>query len=277
MASDVLVVGATGRVGTALIRLLPEHGLTVAGVHREVDVCDEAQLTARLEQVEPRVVVYAAAIADPDRCERNPSASHDANVVGADRVCAAAARTGCRVVYYSSDYVFGAPGRYFEDAAVSPLQVYGRHKAEAERLVLNRDDNVVIRLPLLFGDRDFVAEAVRAVANGTPLGRDNRRRYPIPLRHVVDVTVAMITTDASPGVYHAVGSDAVTKSEWACYIAGLLGEPVPPPAVSAEQAAAPRPVDVELATRHPELCTPPGTLWTATRDRVTELVRASTG
>lgn len=271
--TDVLVLGAGGRVGAALARFLPESGLSVRGMTRhDVDIRDQGQLAAAIETADPRVVVYAVAIADPDRCERNPSLSYEVNVAGAVRAAEAADGIGCRLVYYSTDYVFGAPGRYLEDAPVSPLQVYGRHKAEAEQLVLGRGDNMVIRLPLLFGgDRDPVGDALRAVVDGAALPRDDRRRHPIPLRHVVSVTGMLVSTDARSGIYHAVGADAVTKTEWVCYIAGLLGKSVPPVTAPAGSPVAVRPTDVELASRHPELCATEGTVWVATRARVAEL------
>lgn len=272
MTVDVLVLGAGGRVGAALCDLLPGYGLSVHGLtRREIDVGDEAAVAACIAAAGARVVVYAIAIADPDRCELDPAASYDANVAGVQRVAAAADRNGCRVIYYSSDYVFASPGTYFEDAPVAPLQVYGCHKVEAERLVLDGGDNVVLRLPLLFGTTDFVAAAVRAVLGGTPLAVDQRRRFPIPLTHVARVTAGVITTEAPSGIYHAVGTDTVTKAEWLAYIAELLNRPVPPAAAPGAGTAAPRPVDVELATRHPQLCTTPGTLWAATRERVAEL------
>ncbi len=277
--ADVLILGAGGRVGEALGRSLPEYGLSVRSVSRSraasdtggVDVCCESDVVACIEAVRPRVVIYAAALTDPDRCERDPSASYDVNVKGVSRVAAAAARIGARVIYYSSDYVFGAPGEYFEDAQVAPLQVYGRHKAEAEELALNHGDNLVVRLPLLFGSRDFVAEAVDAIIRGIPLPCDSRRRYPIPVEHVVQVTGMIITTNARRGIYHAVGVDGVTKFEWANYIAGLLGKPVPAVDVAAGSSCARRPLDVQLSTRYPEMCAQVGTVWSATRARVAEL------
>jgi dTDP-4-dehydrorhamnose reductase len=278
MTVDVLVLGACGRVGAALCDLLPGYGFSVQGVaHSEVDVGDDDAVAACIVAAAPRVVVYAVAIADPDRCERDPAASYEANVAGVQRVATAAARTGCRVIYYSSDYVFGSAGTYFEDAPVAPLQVYGRHKAEAEQLVLGCGDNVVLRLPLLFGATDFVADAVRAALVGTPLAVDQRRRFPIPLTHVARLTAGIITTEAASGIYHAVGVEAVTKAEWVAHIAGLLGRPVPPAVAPGGGPGAPRPVHVELATRHPQFCTVPGTLWAATRARVAELGKSING
>ncbi|MBS9534679.1 NAD(P)-dependent oxidoreductase [Mycobacterium sp. M1] len=272
VSTDVLVLGAGGRVGAALCRLLPGYGLTVRGLTRdEVDLGDDAALTDCIESTGARTVVYAIAIADPDRCEQDPEASHLANVVGAQRVATITARLGGRLIYYSTDYVFGAPGRYAEAAPVAPLQIYGRHKVEAERSVLSCGDNVVLRLPLLFGARDFVGAAVRAVLDGSPLAVDDRQRFPIPLTHVARATARVIAPDTGSGIYHAVGSDVVTKAGWVEYIAGLLGRPLPPEPAPSGADGAPRPVDVELTTRHPELRTPPGTLWAATRDRVTEL------
>ncbi len=277
--TDVLILGAGGRVGEALNRLLPGYGLSVRSVSRSrtasntrgVNVCCEREVAACIEAVHPRVVIYAAALTDPDRCERDPTTSYDVNVIGVSHVAAAAARIGARVIYYSSDYVFGAPGKYCEDAQVAPLQIYGRHKSEAEKLMLKYGDNVVVRLPLLFGSRDFVTEAVTAIIHGVPLRCDNRRRYPIPVEHVVQVTGNIITTNARRGIYHAVGVDGVTKLEWASYIARMLGKPVLPAAVAAESSYAPRPLDVQLSTHHPEMSAQEGTVWSATRARVAEL------
>ncbi|MGF2945492.1 SDR family oxidoreductase [Mycobacterium sp. Lab-001] len=277
--TDVLIFGAGGRVGEALSRLLPGYGVSISSASRNptasntrgVDVRSGSDVVECIEAVRPRVVIYAAALSDPDRCERNPSVSYDVNVRGLRQVAAAAAGIGSRVVYYSSDYVFGAPGNYFEDAQVAPLQVYGRHKSEAEQLLLGDGDNVVIRLPLLFGSRDFVGEAFNAIRQGAPLRCDGRRRYPIPLEHVVRVTAMTMATNARRGIYHAVGVDGVTKLEWAGYIAGLLAKPAPAVAAAADRSCAPRPVDVVLSTRHPDMRAPAGTVWSATRARVAEL------
>lgn len=279
--TDALILGAGGRLGEALSRLLPRYGLAISSVLRNqttantrgVDVCSERDVTECIEAVRPRVVIYAAALSDPDRCERHPSASHEVNVRGVCHTAAAASRIGSRVLYYSSDYVFGAPGTYCEDAQVAPRQVYGRHKVEAEQVLLGDGDgdNVVMRLPLLFGSRDFVLAAVNAIKQGVPLRCDDRRRYPIPLEHVVEVTASIITSNARRGIYHAVGVDGLTKVEWANYIAGLLGKPALVVAAAADKSAAPRPVDVELGTRHPEMRAAAGTVWSATRARVAEL------
>lgn len=279
MSTDVLLIGAGGRVGAALHRLLPGHGLRVTAAPSTAatpDALSPARLREMLAAVRPRAVVYAAAIADPDHCEREPALSHEINVAGAQRAAEAATAAGARLLYYSTDYVFGSPGRYFEDAEPAPLQVYGRDKAAAERLVLAAGPHAVLRLPLLFGARDFVAEAVAAVRTGTPLAVDDRRRLPIPLSHVAAATVAVLTELTVPGVYHAVGTDSVTKARWLAYVAGLLDADLPPartPAPAASRpAGAPRPVDIELASRHPQLCTAPGSLWAATRVRVAELI-----
>lgn len=264
-------------------RSLPRYGLSTSSVLRKrtaadtcgVDVRSERDVAECVEAVRPRVVIYAAALSDPDQCERNPSASHDVNVRGVCHAAAAASRIGSRVLYYSTDYVFGAPGTYCEDAHVAPQQVYGRHKVEAERLLLGDGDgdgdNVVMRLPLLFGSRDFVLAAVNAIKQGVPLRCDDRRRYPIPLEHVVEVTASIVTTNARRGIYHAVGVDGLTKVEWANYIAGLLGKPAPVVAPAPDNSGARRPVDVKLCTRHPEMRASAGTVWSATRARVAEL------
>ena len=56
-----------------------------------------------------------------------------------------------RLVYLSSDHVFGGDGVYTEASVPSPISVYGRTRVEAEQLVLKRADTLVIRTGLTIG------------------------------------------------------------------------------------------------------------------------------
>jgi dTDP-4-dehydrorhamnose reductase len=57
------------------------------------------------------------------------------------------------MVFISTDFVFdGTNAPYDEQAATSPLNTYGRQKAEAEKAVLSASaDHIILRVPILYG------------------------------------------------------------------------------------------------------------------------------
>src|SRR6185503_990390 len=138
---EVLVVGASGLVGTSLMNVLGDRARGTyqrnprAGL-AELDVCDAAAVRAEVVSTRPRAVVHCAAWTYVDGCEQDPERSHAVNVEGVHNVARAAAEIDARMIFISSDYVFGdGTGPHAIAEQPGPLNVYGRHKLEAERVV----------------------------------------------------------------------------------------------------------------------------------------------
>lgn len=136
----VLVTGAGGFVGTRVMQqlggrleLLPLPRGMLATATRE----DIRQV---VEQLHPDAILHTAALSDTGYCEAHPEESFRANVELPVWLAQAAWDTGARLVAFSSDQVYAgldAPGPFGEDTPLSPSNVYGRHKREAERQVLD--------------------------------------------------------------------------------------------------------------------------------------------
>src|SRR5205823_1854885 len=120
----------------------------------------------------PWAVVNAAGYVRVDDAEREPEACFRANADGPAVLAAACASRGVQLLTFSSDLVFdgskGAP--YVESDPVSPLNVYGRSKADAEVRVLRElPAALVVRTSAFFGPWDeynFVTMALRTMAEG---------------------------------------------------------------------------------------------------------------
>jgi dTDP-4-dehydrorhamnose reductase len=84
------------------------------------------------------------------KCEASPAWAWEINVEHVRRVLAALA-PATRLIYVSSDHVFGGDGVYTEESPSCPISVYGSTRVEAENLVLSRAGSLVIRVGLPIG------------------------------------------------------------------------------------------------------------------------------
>lgn len=231
---ETLVIGASGLVGgRVLARLGAEgHGTycsrPLPGL-RFVDVTDSASVDDLIEGLRPSIVVLAAAYTHVDGCERDAARSYSINVVGTRNVASAAARLGARLVFLSSDYVFdGERGPHRLEEAPAPLNVYGRHKLEAERVVAGEIDSyAIIRSCNVYGfdveGKNFVMAVYRNGRSRTPM------RVPVDQwgnpTYVDDLVDAVLRAGAmrESGIFHVAGPDYVDRLTWARHAAAAFG------------------------------------------------------
>ena len=129
----VTIFGADGLLGKALKREWTGDELTGVDV-QDGDIRDPQQAMALVERYHPDCIVLAAAYTDVDACESNPDLCFGVNCKGAVNVARAAKKSGSRLLFLSTDYVFDGTKRtpYEVDDPRSPRSVYGQSKAEAE-------------------------------------------------------------------------------------------------------------------------------------------------
>ena len=132
-----LVTGPKGFVGARIMQML--DGAVAAPSLRDMD---ESAVRRLVETVQPDVIVHTAAISDIGTCEKNPEASHRANV----ELPLWLAKTGIKTVAFSSDQVYSGcsgSGPYPEEE-VCPANLYARHKLEMEEKTLAVNPETVL-------------------------------------------------------------------------------------------------------------------------------------
>jgi dTDP-4-dehydrorhamnose reductase len=159
---SVLVTGAGGQLGLDLLDGFADRGVTGL-THRELDVTDEAAVTAAIRDHRPRVVINTAAWTDVDGCEQDPARAHRIHALGPWYLARACSLVGARLVTISTDHVFGgavaytAPGgprARSEFDPVAPVNAYGRSKAAGEQLVREAlPEHHIVRTAWLAGAR----------------------------------------------------------------------------------------------------------------------------
>jgi len=169
----VLVTGARGMLGRALVRELDGHDVVGLG-RAELELTDPRAVRPAFERVRPDVVLHAAAYTQVDRAESEPERAAADNAQAAAQVADAARHVGARLIAFSTDYVFAGDldRPYVEDDATGPTSVYGRTKLAGEAAVrAHCPDHLILRIAWLYGrgGPSFVHAIVRRAREGHPL------------------------------------------------------------------------------------------------------------
>lgn len=93
----IWITGADGHVGTALHKVLPEHGYHVLCTNKEdVDVTDMDAVRLYAEMNRPTVIINCAALTNPSECEANPEEAYKVNAIGARNLATCGRTSGCQ-------------------------------------------------------------------------------------------------------------------------------------------------------------------------------------
>lgn len=241
----VLILGATGLLGKALVREWHDDEVLAMG-SRDVDIRDTRKIHEIVSDVRPDWIVMAAAYTDVDGCESHRELAFSVNRDGAIVVAKAANAVGASLIFLSSDYVFDGmkTSPYEVDDKRNPQGIYGRSKAEAEVALLEASPNCcIVRTSWVFGvgGKCFPDTILRLAANRPALDVvDDQRGCPT---YTVDLarTLIQLCRKNAGGIVHVTNSGDCTWFEFAREIvkAATLATEVRP--VSSEQMARPAP------------------------------------
>ncbi len=159
MIPSIVLFGATSILGFNLSRLFPEGvipfispGNSAPLVQRwsALNLEDPKWIKSIFDRYQPKILLYCHAVCDVPKCEADPNWAQEINVGHLNRVLKTLPSM-VRMVYVSSDHVFGGNGTYDEYSPTCPISVYGKTREEAECLVLKRPQTLIIRTGLPIG------------------------------------------------------------------------------------------------------------------------------
>jgi dTDP-4-dehydrorhamnose reductase len=218
----VLVMGASGTLGRAIVRQCRARGLSFVELDRkQLDISDRRAVEGALDHHRPWAVVNAAGWVRVDDAELDRDACMRTNTDGAAIIAESCAIRGVRLATFSSDLVFdgtkAAP--YLERDAPSPLNVYGESKAIAERLVREACPQAIVARTSAFFDPRDEANFVACVLGELAKGRRFRAACDVLVSptYVPDLADAVITllADGASGVWHLASPGSVSWLELA--------------------------------------------------------------
>ncbi|TVQ07824.1 MAG: SDR family oxidoreductase [Leptolyngbya sp. DLM2.Bin27] len=237
----LLVTGASGFLGWHLCRAAQAVWQVEGTYHRHspqslpgvtlhgIDLGDLDAIAPWLDAIAPAAVIHTAALSQPNRCEQDPAQSYRVNVEATGVLAEFCARHQIPFVFTSTDQVFdGQSPPYSEASPPSPINLYGRHKAEAEVLVQTLHPTAAIcRLPLLYGPPSPTAECflqgfLRNLQAGQPLHLfTDEFRTPA---YVEDVAAGLLLAlEKAPGLLHLGGPERLSRYDFGLRMAEVFG------------------------------------------------------
>lgn len=238
-AKRVLVIGASGQLGTALCKLwrgsVGTHS-TVSGashclIHYDLQTATESDAAWLLEAVRPDILCVCGGFTWVDGCERDPAKAMAVNCDGPALLAKlASSRFRAKVVTYSTDYVFdGSKGSpYREDDPVCPMNAYGRSKLEGEKKIVEAaPDALIIRTSVVYGPdpqkKNFACQMLRTQHAGeTKKVPTDQVACPSYLVDLARMTKLLMEKDAK-GIYNVVGSEILGRFDFGEKIAPGVG------------------------------------------------------
>ena len=232
----IFATGSEGQLGWELLRQGERFDFEVIGADLpETDITDISQLENILADLQPSLVVNAAAYTNVDGAETEERLAFAVNRDGPANLAAFCADADIPLIHISTDFVFDGKKTtpYTEADPVSPLGVYGKTKAAGENAVRSRlKKHLIVRTAWLYGvhGHNFLRTMLR-------LGKERNvvsvvaDQYGSPTT-AADLAEAVLTMAAQVrdgseigwGTYHYCGSGVTTWHGFAEVIFEVAGQ-----------------------------------------------------
>lgn len=146
----ILITGASGYVGSKIYQELKRAGYDVVGTYNstkifdelvQVDLTDQNQVKMLITKTDPQVIIHTAADAHTSTCENDPEYAQKINVETTRSLASEAMNKSIRFIHMSTFACFN------ENATA----VYPKTKVQAEKIVKELNDYLILRLSLVVG------------------------------------------------------------------------------------------------------------------------------
>ena len=253
----ILITGAFGQLGNSLKNFLSINdevfrtGLNIptGGKGLQLNIVDKIMLKDIISSVSPDVIINLAALTNVDFCESNPEIAKEVNTNGVQNLVDVFSG---KIIHLSTDYVFdGLKGPYKEEDQINPISVYGKTKYDAEKIVLDKNNNLVLRANVLynmFGNNkaSFLNWVVNNLKNKNSIQVVNDQfNNPTWTESIAEILVNCLNKNMS-GLYHWGDQDYLSRYDFAIKIAesyNLKSDLIKQISTSQLKQMAPRPLN----------------------------------
>ena len=210
---------------------------------------DKKHILDYIEKIKPSAVIHTVAFPNVDFCESNHELTDLLHVKITKDISEICSSVNSKLIYFSTDAVFNGNNSipYNELDRPDPLSYYGKTKLEAEKIILQNTNNVILRTTVIYGwhiRSRFTNWVLDTLKNKKPVTAFiDQYNTPTLVDDLAKSVFSIIEKDLS-GLFHASGKSCLNRFEFAQKLAisfGLDKNLVVPTKSSDISQIAPRP------------------------------------
>jgi dTDP-4-dehydrorhamnose reductase len=218
----IVVLGKNGQLGKEFVNYLTKHKNQFFAFSREeIDVANFAQVSSKLREIKPDVVINCSAYNNVDRAETDIKAAFLVNHLAVQNLAATCLAVGSKFVHYSTDYVFDGTklnSLYCENDKPNPLNEYGKSKLAGEIAIKHiMTDYLIFRVSWVYGNgnQNFPYRLLQWSKSQPYLTiAYDEFSKPTPTDFIVQNTMTALSQNLQ-GLYHLVPDEYCSRYEWA--------------------------------------------------------------
>lgn len=230
----LLIIGASGLVGSALLNEAKNRGHEVQGTYlannfnglQKLDYGNTKEVNKIISDFSPGFILCPAGKVNVDWIEQNPGEAWNNNVSKLNVLFECGGRKDIPVAFYSSDYIFdGNSGPYSEDAIPNPINFYGKHKLVSEIMLKTflPKEYLIIRTTWVFGQekqgKNFLYSVIKNLSSGKEMKvPDDLNATPTYVKDVARCTLDLIEKGYT-GTFNISSGHCISRLDFAKNIA----------------------------------------------------------
>lgn len=263
----LLITGVSGFFGWHICQIAKREKWEIYGTYNthfleipdvkifQVDLTNFQGLKEIFDNIKPDAIIHTSAQSQPNYCQLHPQLSYSINVTASCNIAGLCADHNLPLAFTSSDLVFdGLKPPYKETDTVSPVNIYGEQKAQAERGILQVYPQAAIcRMPLMFGKEtptatSFIQGFIQTLKKGEELSLF-RDEFRTPVSANKAAKGLLLALEKVNGIIHLGGKERISRYDFGKILVEVMQIPNDKLKSCLQddiKMAAPRPKDVSL-------------------------------
>ncbi len=228
----IVIIGSNGQLGSEITSVLGQKYELFPLTHQQIEIENLNPTRKLISELNPGIIINTAAYHHVPNCEQNPELSFAINALGSWNLAKIAAELNCKLVHYSTDYVFDGlkQSPYIEDDKPNPLNVYAISKLAGENFIQNYCKKYfILRISGIYGKvacrakgGNFIMTMIKAAAEREVVKVvTDEILTPTSVEQIAHNTEDLMRTDAY-GLYHMTCQGQCSWYEFAAEIFRIL-------------------------------------------------------
>ena len=232
MSKKLLIIGGASLVGSTIIDYATDDYELFATEHKipidnpkvssvKLDLLDGGKkIIDYIKKIKPSAVIHTVAFPNVDFCELNPKLTDSLHVKITEEISEICSTVNSKLIYFSTDAVFDGnkSGKYIELDTPNPMSYYGKTKLEAEKIILQNSNNLILRTTVIYGWHtrsrftNWVLDSLKNKKTVTAF--TDQYNTPTLVDDLAQSIFPIIEKDIS-GLFHASGKTCLNRFEFA--------------------------------------------------------------